>query len=233
MSTELTKQDRCDWNLHKAVCKRHKEGLFASMASLKIIRDRKLWRGEHDSFEDSIDAIYGRSLRWAQNLLSSPKLPDENTTGGGEKAEKRRNPAQSGPDDTKNAVSAKSNGVRKTNSPLGPGVEASTTTPKSLPPDPLPPQEFRDQFISFMQIVSNLKRDLRKLSKQTGGEQLLGEMNILERGLDSIRGTIKFARPFALCPYCEGRDSDNCEACKGLGWLNEHQYHQAPKVVTT
>ena len=221
MSTELTKQDRCDFNVLKAIVRKHTEAIFEAAAALKTIRDRKLWRGSHDSYDDFCLKELKFTHRSANRLISPPKLPDENPPNNGENGDLGQNVSQSGPDDTENVVSGEPNGVS--------GTEAE----ESPPSDPLPPQEFRDQFLSFMQIVSNLKRDLRKLAKQTGGEQLLGEMNILERGLDSIRGTIKFARPFAICPYCEGRDSDNCEACKGLGWLNEHQYHQAPKVVTT
>ena len=135
MSTELTKQDRCDWNLHKAVCRRHRDGIIETAKSLKIIRDRKLWRVEYESFEAFAEGMYGRSLRWAQMMISdsssndvdaartkpAPALPP---------GEQCATIAQSGPGATENgdvAPDATENAVSE------PPAEP-TTPPK--PPDP-------------------------------------------------------------------------------------------------
>ena len=127
MSTELTKQDRCDWNLHKAICRRNKEGVIETAKSIKIIRDRKLWRAEYDSFEAFAEGIYGRSLSWANKLIFA-----ENTT------ETQSEPvslqtSENTPNATENADSAPDATENTVSEPF----ETSPKPPKSSkPPDP-------------------------------------------------------------------------------------------------
>ena len=110
MSTELTKQDRCDWNLQKAICKRHLIPLMETAQALKAIRDRKLWRVQHDSFEEFIESLYGRSLRWANSLIVKQIGPATHASAviGSETAKNSPDAtenADSAPDATENAVS--------------------------------------------------------------------------------------------------------------------------------
>ena len=126
MGTELTKQDRCDWNLQKAICKRHLIPLMETAQALKAIRDRKLWRVEHDSFEAFIDSLYGRSLRWANSLIVKQIGPATHASAviGSETAKNSPDAtenADSAPDATENAVSE-------------PPAEPPKSPPK--PPDP-------------------------------------------------------------------------------------------------
>lgn len=218
MTTELSKQDKGDFNVLKATIRKHKDSLFKVSEALKAIRDRKLWRGSHDSYEDFCLKEYGFTHRSANRLISPPKLPDENSPEGGENGDLGQSVSQTGTDGTKNTVSGEVNGVSRTEPDVPP------------PPDPLPPLEFRGRFDALVQTTSNLKRDVRKLAAEDGGELLKTELNSLERTLDEVRGTIKFARPHIACVYCDG-EITNCQACKGLGWLNQAKYDQAPEAM--
>ncbi len=218
MTTELSKQDRGDFNVLKAVIRKHKDSVFEVARALKQIRDRKLWRGQHESYEDFCREEYGFSHQWANKLISPPKLPDEKPPNGTENDENAPKQAQNRPALTGNAVAGEVDGVSSTES----------DEPPSL--DPLPSLEFRARFDALMQTTSNLKRDVRKIAGEAGGELLKTEVNVLERALDEVRATIKFTRPFIACIYCDGRN-DNCQACKGLGWLNHAKYDQAPETM--
>lgn len=43
--------------------------------------------------------------------------------------------------------------------------------------------------------------------------------------IDNAKRAIRFAKPFAVCPYCKGKA---CKACKGQGWVNKPLLKQAP-----
>lgn len=45
--------------------------------------------------------------------------------------------------------------------------------------------------------------------------------------IDNAKRAIRFAKPFAVCPYCKG-GGKSCKACKGQGWLPKPIFQQAP-----
>lgn len=49
--------------------------------------------------------------------------------------------------------------------------------------------------------------------------------------MENLRRNLKFALPFAVCPYCGGRHSDSCDACKGFGFVNSILYTSAPREL--
>lgn len=49
--------------------------------------------------------------------------------------------------------------------------------------------------------------------------------------MENLRRDLKFALPFAVCPYCGGRQSETCDACKGFGFVNSILYNSAPREL--
>jgi hypothetical protein len=49
-----------------------------------------------------------------------------------------------------------------------------------------------------------------------------------QANMENLRRDLKFALPFAVCPYCGGRQSESCKACKGFGFVNSITYKMAP-----
>jgi hypothetical protein len=55
------------------------------------------------------------------------------------------------------------------------------------------------------------------------------KINPIEEALLSVRRIILQEIPYAVCPYCSGEFSEDCEACKSKGWINQSQYKVIPK----
>jgi hypothetical protein len=49
----------------------------------------------------------------------------------------------------------------------------------------------------------------------------------IKSDLDQADAEIKFAKPYCVCVYC--KNTGDCTACKGKGWLTEQVYKAAPK----
>ena len=48
--------------------------------------------------------------------------------------------------------------------------------------------------------------------------------------INDAKRALKLSKPYAVCPYCGG-DGENCDACKGRGWLNEMQWRVVPEEI--
>ncbi len=46
--------------------------------------------------------------------------------------------------------------------------------------------------------------------------------------LDAMRFVLKHYRPYAVCPYCEGK-AKGCRGCNGIGWVGQDTFDKAPK----
>jgi hypothetical protein len=60
----------------------------------------------------------------------------------------------------------------------------------------------------------------------TGTEHVNGQEIVREFG-NAVKAA-KFARPFAVCPYCKGKGCKRGDGCRGLGWLTEASYKAVP-----
>ena len=76
--------------------------------------------------------------------------------------------------------------------------------------------------------MRDLKAKAKAFSQGPGGRRL--NMQALEIELDEARREIRFAVPYAICPYCQATDPD-CKGCDGLGWVGEDTFDQAPKAA--
>lgn len=50
----------------------------------------------------------------------------------------------------------------------------------------------------------------------------IGKDTLIE--LQNAWNNLKSVLPYAVCPTCQGRNRDNCTACKGRGWVSEFGY---------
>jgi hypothetical protein len=87
--------------------------------------------------------------------------------------------------------------------------------------------EARDEFDAVLSKVKILSQVCLSLSNRAGGERI--RWNELKTDIDNLRRHLRFARPYSICPYCDGTDKA-CKACKGTGWITEAATKQAPKT---
>ena len=72
--------------------------------------------------------------------------------------------------------------------------------------------------------LSRVKGALR--SAQENKDKLFAEVNFSSAlsQLDQAWTDIKTAKPFAVCPTCQGQMPDKCMLCRGRGLISEHRW---------
>jgi uncharacterized ParB-like nuclease family protein len=125
----------------------------------------------------------------------------------------------------------------KTNATHVPSVKMPAAT---LPP---PPSQILDatgwpiptQLIPLWQRANEVQEMLTVLSRvkgalrtaQENNDKLFAEVNYSSAlsQLDQAWTDIKTAKPFAVCPTCQGQLPDKCTLCKGRGLISEHRWN--------
>ncbi len=127
------------------------------------------------------------------------------------------------------------------------GKDASATTTgrdagatRALPP---PPAQVVDgtgwaiptQLIPLWQRADEVQEMLTTLSRVKGAlrtaqdtqDKLFTEVNFSSAlsQLDQAWTDIKTAKPFAVCPTCQGQLPDHCTLCRGRGFISEHRWN--------
>lgn len=100
MTTELTKQDQCDYRMLKSIIRKNKDAVLEVAKALKDIRNRQLWQKEYESYADFCKGEFGFSLSKANKLIAQ----ELGSTVSLEPVSLRL--SESAPDDTVNADSA-------------------------------------------------------------------------------------------------------------------------------
>ena len=111
------------------------------------------------------------------------------------------------------------------------------------PPPPPPPSQVLDgtgwpiptQLIPLWQRSSEVQEMLTSISRVKGAlrtaqetkDKLFAEVlfsSALSQ-LDQAWADIKTAKPFAVCPTCQGQLPEQCTLCKGRGLISEHRWN--------
>ena len=119
------------------------------------------------------------------------------------------------------------------------GKPATTAAPTLPPP---PPSQVLDgtgwpiptQLIPLWQRTNEVQEMLTTLSKVKGAlrtaqenkDKLFTEVNFSSAlsQLDQAWADVKTAKPFAVCPTCQGQLPDQCTLCRGRGLISEHRW---------
>ncbi len=158
-------------------------------------------------------------------LKAIPKSPEETVRDAGKKSGK------------KGAVT-----VRSTSTEGSPAAAGTATPPIEDPPAlldmtkrtvrPEAKQFARIQeamgraseFTQRMTTISKLKTEVSKLAKE---DPVWGHVTVsaFQLECENVRRHIRFARPYAVCPYCDG---EGCKSCYKQGWVTELVWKSAP-----
>ncbi len=91
-------------------------------------------------------------------------------------------------------------------------------------------------FDEGMRVLSQLKTLVEEMVEGNAAFYIGNQLTSLEQDRMNMFAAIKFSRPFAVCPYCKGKQGvKKCMACgdkdTGLnprGWVNESGWKQSP-----
>lgn len=101
------------------------------------------------------------------------------------------------------------------------GEPGKDTTGRDLPPALREPFAKRAEFNKSLQQCRDLVATIKKLAEVSPflhTQSCLADVN-------NAKQAIKFAKPFAVCPYCKAK---GCDACKKTGWVPKNIYESAP-----
>ena len=82
-----------------------------------------------------------------------------------------------------------------------------------------------DEVQEMLTTLSRVKGALR--TAQENKDKLFTEVNFSSAlsHLDQVWADVKTAKPFAVCPACQGQVPDQCTLCRGRGLLSEHRWN--------
>ncbi len=94
-----------------------------------------------------------------------------------------------------------------------------------IPTQLIPLWQRADEVQELLTVLSRVKGALR--SAQENRDMLFAEVNYSSAlsQLDQAWYDIKTAKPFAVCPTCQGQLPDKCTLCKGRGLISEHRWN--------
>ena len=116
--------------------------------------------------------------------------------------------------------------------------EASEKTEGALPVDKTG-YRIPEEVIDLWNREQEPKDLLQKLSVVRGAmKTAMNDDDVLYRELNfssvitdlsTVFSSVKTAVPFAVCPYCSGRNAGDCKACRGRGIMSEFKWKNVPK----
>jgi uncharacterized ParB-like nuclease family protein len=94
-----------------------------------------------------------------------------------------------------------------------------------IPTQLIPLWQRADEVQEMLTALSRVKGALR--TAQENKDKLFAEVNFSSAlsQLDQAWTDIKTAKPFAVCPTCQGQLPDKCTLCKGRGLISEHRWN--------
>ncbi len=94
-----------------------------------------------------------------------------------------------------------------------------------IPTQLIPLWQRADEVQEMLTALSRVKGTLR--AAQENRDNLFAEVNFSSAlsQLDQAWTDIKTAKPFAVCPTCQGQVPDKCTLCRGRGLISEHRWN--------
>jgi hypothetical protein len=94
-----------------------------------------------------------------------------------------------------------------------------------MPTQLIPLWKRSNEVQEMLTALSRVKGALR--SAQENNDKLFAEVNFSSAlsQLDQAWTDIKTAKPFAVCPTCQGQLPDKCTLCRGRGLISEHRWN--------
>ena len=220
--------------------------------ALAEIRDLRLYRREYGGFEEYCQTKWGWKKAYANHVIRAAdvvtSLPAETATIVANEAaarelakvepNQRPGVVQAIVDEGKPVTAA----AIKAHLPPPPMVR-SEPNGSGAATKPPPPSQVLDgtgwpiptQLIPLWQRADEVQEMLTTLSRVKGGlrtaqenkDKLFAEVNFSSAlsQLDQAWADIKTAKPFAVCPTCQGQVPDQCTLCRGRGLISEHRWN--------
>ena len=216
--------------LEKTIARGKKTFVEVGLA-LAEIRDLRLYKLEYGGFEEYCQKKWGWSASRARQLVASAQVAKSVTivTLPNEAAARELGKAE--PVDRAGviqSIAAEGRPVTakeiKRRLPPPPG-QVLDATGWPIPTQLIPLWQRAGEVQEWLTVLSRVKGALR--AAQEKRDPLYGEVNYSSAlsHLDQARADVKTAKPFAVCPTCQGQIPDKCTLCCGRGLISEHRWN--------
>jgi hypothetical protein len=95
-----------------------------------------------------------------------------------------------------------------------------------LPPQAVEAFNALPELRKLLKAMDDLGKEIERIGKSPLGACM--HWDSARSSLKAARKTMYQGRPAHVCPYCKGKDQE-CNACKGRGWVTRAVYEQRPK----
>lgn len=109
------------------------------------------------------------------------------------------------------------------------GLELRDGLGKVVPADYEEVFNIRGEIDKIIKSLSKASEDITELTNLPGSERV-NDSNLCINISQIIKG-LEQAKPYTMCPICEGFNKDSCGTCDGNGWVVQKQYEQAIKLM--
>jgi hypothetical protein len=250
MSDALTVQDIADLERIEGEIEADQNSFFRFAKNVCEIRDRRLYRREYKTFEAYCEHRWGWTKRWINQQIQSaevirelpksvgtmvPELTNERQVRelGKVMPEKRaevlEHAAATGEPLTARSISESAAAVLAPSKPKK--DEPKIVVLRDGTGYPIPEERLRlwyrgdsiRKLLSGLSEVRGVMRRVLENSEEGTPDILFAECDTggIMTELDKAYADLKRAIPYAVCPYCQGGDSDKCRSCKGRGFVSE------------
>lgn len=225
---ELTKHETQERLFHESIVEETKGAFIECGESLGKIRDKKLYRSTHATFEDYCKEKWGWSDRRARQLIDAATLvadlpEDQQKEIKNEYQARKLKKAKNEKSEPKTGTTVPLLGTPKT---IDAEVILCDETEEScpIPVDILDDwKRNTETFEEFLSMASKLKCAIEKgksdddiIFRELTGQAL--------PYVKSLYTAIKVAIPHAVCLACGGFERKACTACKGKGYIGKLMY---------
>jgi len=235
--------------LEKTIARGQKTFLEVGLA-LAEIRDLRLYKREYSSFQEYCREKWGWTASRARQLVASAQVAKSVTivTLSNEAAARElgKVPAKQRAGVVEaivaggEAVTAAAIRRHIPPPPMQPSGAQGTASPTMPPPPPsqvldgtgwpiptqlIPLWHRADEVQEMLTTLSRVKGALR--TAQDNKDKLFAEVNYSSAlsHLDQVWTDVQTAKPFAVCPTCQGQLPDKCTLCKGRGFISQHRWN--------
>ena len=235
--------------LEKTIARGQKTFLEVGLA-LAEIRDLRLYKREYSSFQEYCREKWGWTASRARQLVASAQVAKSVTivTLSNEAAARElgKVPAKQRAGVVEAIVAggeAVTAAAIRRHIPPAPMQPSGAQGTASLTMPPPPPSQVLDgtgwpiptQLIPLWHRADEVQEMLTTLSRVKGAlrtaqenkDKLFAEVNYSSAlsHLDQAWTDIQTAKPFAVCPTCQGQLPDKCTLCKGRGFISQHRWN--------
>jgi hypothetical protein len=221
--------------LEKVIAKGKKTFVEVGLA-LAEIRDLRLYKSEYSNFADYCREKWGWERRYAYNLIEGAEvvraLPESVRNGAQIDTESAaRELAKVGPGERVGVVQAiAAEGKPVTAAAIKrhlppPPAEVVDGTGWVVPTHLIPLWRRGEEVQELLSALSKIRGTLRHA--QDKEDALFRELNhsAAQSYADQLFASLKQAKPFAVCPTCQGQVPDKCMFCKGRGFVSEYLWN--------